>query len=157
MSGVTVSITDNVITTGQYEVTVTDTGNVLDGHALTYEWYCTKNGGAATAVAKRYFRLNGNVYSNLGDNDESLNLALDDGGLSDDITSVSYHAVLVVDGVEQPGIKATIDNEYYNKSVLNGSFEYPSTADASNEWPNKLFEYDKAPDLKWRTTASDKK
>lgn len=157
LSGVTVSITDNVITTGQYEVTVTDTGNVLDGHALTYEWYCTKNGGAATAVAKRYFRLNGNVYSNLGDNDESLNLALDDGGLSDDITSVSYHAVLVVDGVEQPGIKATIDNEYYNKSVLNGSFEYPSTADASNEWPNKLFEYDKAPDLKWRTTASDKK
>ena len=77
-------------------------------------------------------------------------MALDDGGLSDDITSVSYHAVLVVDGVEQPGIKATIDNEYYNKSVLNGSFESPAVEIGAY----RLCQENTA-GLKWRTTASD--
>ncbi len=150
LSGVTVSITDNVIAAGQYEVTVTDTGNVLDGHALTYIWYRTKNGGTETLVAKKYYRLNGNVYSNLGDNGESLNLALDDGGLSDDITSVSYHAVLVVDG-EKTTVSNIIENTVYNKSVLNGSFEYPMGNQPTN------LHSEGTTGLKWRTTASNKK
>lgn len=149
LDGVTVSITDNVIAAGQYEVAVKDDGKVLNGHTVAYNWYCTKN-GTETLVAKKYFRLNGNVYSNLGDNGESLNLALDDGGLSDDITSVSYHAVLVVDG-EKTTVSNIIENTVYNKSVLNGSFEYPMGNQPTNLHPEGTT------GLKWRTTAKDNK
>ena len=117
----TVSITDDVLNSGCYVAS-------YDGSSsgtVTFKWYRTDSGGTETALARKYYTVGGVVTSNIsGDSLNSLNLALDSGGITSSRSSVSYRVVLCVDG-EETDIEATITNTTHQSEVLNGSFETP--------------------------------
>lgn len=70
-----------------------------------------------------------------GEHGEKLFLALDGGTVSDTLPSVTYKAVLMVDGTEYDSVSADLTNTTYQASVLNGSFEAP---DLTNYYSRNL-------------------
>ncbi len=153
ISGVTLTINDNVSTTGCYEVAVTGGGTALEGKTVRYLWYKSTDGGKTyTAVKARNFTVGGSTVSNIsGDNNEKLFLALDGGTVSDSLSSVTYKAVLKVDGTEYDSVSATRTNTTYQASVLNGSFEAP---DLTNHQYQE-FVPEGTTGLFWKTTGEN--
>lgn len=150
---VTLTINDNVSASGCYEAAVTGGAAALEGKNVQYQWYKSTDGGKAyTAVEAKNFTVGGNTVSNIsGDHGEKLFLALDGGTVSDTLPSVTYKAVLKVDGTEYDSVSAVCTNTTYQASVLNGSFEAP---DLTN-YPYQEFVPEGTAGLFWKTTASN--
>lgn len=153
ITGVTLTINDNVSASGCYEAAVTGGAAALEGKNVQYQWYKSTDGGKAyTAVEAKNFTVGGNTVSNIsGDHGEKLFLALDGGTVSDTLPSVTYKAVLKVDGTEYDSVSAVCTNTTYQASVLNGSFEAP---DLTN-YPYQEFVPEGTAGLFWKTTASN--
>ena len=151
---VTLTINDNVSTSGCYEAAVTGGAAALEGKNVQYQWYKSTDGGKAyTAVEAKNFTVGGNTVSNIsGDHGEKLFLPLDGGTVSDTLPSVTYKAVLKVDGTEYDSVSAVCTNTTYQASVLNGSFEAPDLTD----YPYQEFVPEGTAGLFWKTTASNK-
>ena len=86
-----------------------------------------------------------------GTHGERLFLALDGGTVSDTLHSVTYKAVLKVNGAEYDSVSAELTNTTYQASVLNGSFETP---DLTDYWFQE-FVPEGTEGLFWKTTASN--
>lgn len=153
ITDVTLAINDNVSTSGCYEAAVTDGAAALEGKNVRYLWYKSTDGGATyTAVKAKNFTVGGNTVSNIsGDRGEKLFLALDGGTVSDTLPSVTYKAVLKVDGAEYNSVSAVRTNTTYQASVLNGSFEAPDLTD----YKFQEFVPEGTTGLFWKTTASN--
>lgn len=150
---VTLTINDNVPASGCYEVAVTGGDAALEGKTVRYLWYKSIDGGATyTAVKAKNFTVGSSTVSNIsGDHGEKLFLALDGGTVSDTLTSVTYKAVLKVDGAEYSSVSATRTNTTYQASVLNGSFETP---DLTNHQYQEFVPEGTA-GLFWKTTGEN--
>lgn len=154
ITDVTLTINDNVSTSGCYEAAVDGGGAAaLEGKNVQYLWYkSTDDGANYTAVTAKNFTAGGKTVSNIsGDHGEKLFLALDGGTVSDTLPSVTYKAVLMVDGTEYDSVWAERTNTTYQASVLNGSFEAP---DLTNYYFQE-FVPDGTAGLFWKTTASN--
>ena len=86
-----------------------------------------------------------------GDHGEKLFLALDGGTVSDTLPSVTYKAVLMVDGTVYDSVSAELTNTTYQASVLNGSFEAPDLTECHFQ----EFVPEGTTGLFWKTTASN--
>lgn len=150
-TGVTITITDNVSASGCYEAAVTGGDAALEGKNVQYLWYKrTDNEANYTAVKAKNFTVGGKTVSNIsGDHGEKLFLALDGGTVSDTLHSVTYKAVLMVDGTEYSNVSAECTNTTHQASVLNGSFEAP---DLTNYYFQQ-FVPEGTLGLFWKTTA----
>ena len=150
-TGVTITITDNVSASGCYEAAVTGGDAALEGKNVQYLWYKrTDNEANYTAVKAKNFTVGGKTVSNIsGDHGEKLFLALDGGTVSDTLHSVTYKAVLMVDGTEYSNVSAECTNTTHQASVLNGSFEAP---DLTNYYFQQ-FVPEGTEGLFWKTTA----
>lgn len=154
ITDVTLTINDNVSTSGYYEAAVDGGGAAaLEGKNVQYLWYkSTDDGANYTAVTAKNFTAGGKTVSNIsGDHGEKLFLALDGGTVSDTLPSVTYKAVLMVDGTEYDSVWAERTNTTYQASVLNGSFEAP---DLTNYYFQEFVPEGTA-GLFWKTTASN--
>lgn len=153
ITDVTLTINDNVSASGCYEAAVTGGAAALEGKTVRYLWYKSTDGGATyTAVKAKNFTVGGNTVSNIsGDRGEKLFLALDGGTVSDTLPSVTYKAVLKVDGTEYNSVSAARTNTTYQASVLNGSFEAPDLTD----YKFQEFVPEGTTGLFWKTTASN--
>lgn len=154
ITDVTLTINDNVSTSGCYEAAVDGGGAAaLEGKNVQYLWYkSTDDGANFTAVTAKNFTAGGKTVSNIsGDHGEKLFLALDGGTVSDTLPSVTYKAVLMVDGTEYDSVWAERTNTTYQASVLNGSFEAP---DLTNYYFQEFVPEGTA-GLFWKTTASN--
>ena len=155
ITDVTLTINDNVSTSGCYEAAVDGGGAAaLEGKNVQYLWYkSTDDGANYTAVTAKNFTAGGKTVSNIsGDHGEKLFLALDGGTVSDTLPSVTYKAVLMVDGTEYDSVSAACTNTTYQASVLNGSFEAP---DLTNYYFQEFVPEGTA-GLFWKTTALNK-
>ena len=153
ITDVTITINDNVSASGCYEAAVTGGDAALEGKNVQYQWYKSTDGGATyTPVKAKNFTAGGNTVSNIsGEHGEKLFLALDGGTVSDKLPSVTYKAVLMVDGAEYNSVSAVRTNTTYQASVLNGSFEAP---DLTNYYFQE-FVPEGTKGLFWKTTASN--
>ena len=153
ITDVTLTINDNVSASGCYEAAVTGGAAALEGKTVRYLWYKSTDGGATYAPVKaKNFTVGGNTVSNIsGDHGEKLFLALDGGTVSDTLTSVTYKAVLKVDGAEYSSVSATRTNTTYQASVLNGSFETPDLT--NHEYQE--FVPEGTAGLFWKTTGEN--
>lgn len=154
ITDVTLTINDSVSTSGCYEAAVDGGGAAaLEGKNVQYLWYkSTDDGANYTAVTAKNFTAGGKTVSNIsGDHGEKLFLALDGGTVSDTLPSVTYKAVLMVDGTEYDSVWAERTNTTYQASVLNGSFEAP---DLTNYYFQEFVPEGTA-GLFWKTTASN--
>ena len=154
ITDVTLTINDNVSTSGCYEAAIAGGGAAaLEGKNVQYLWYkSTDDGANYTAVTAKNFTAGGKTVSNIsGDHGEKLFLALDGGTVSDTLPSVTYKAVLMVDGTEYDSVWAERTNTTYQASVLNGSFEAP---DLTNYYFQEFVPEGTA-GLFWKTTASN--
>ena len=154
ITDVTLTINDNVSTSGCYEAAVDGGGAAaLEGKNVQYLWYkSTDDVANYTAVTAKNFTAGGKTVSNIsGDHGEKLFLALDGGTVSDTLPSVTYKAVLMVDGTEYDSVWAERTNTTYQASVLNGSFEAP---DLTNYYFQEFVPEGTA-GLFWKTTASN--
>ena len=154
ITDVTLTINDNVSTSCCYEAAVDGGGAAaLEGKNVQYLWYkSTDDGANYTAVTAKNFTAGGKTVSNIsGDHGEKLFLALDGGTVSDTLPSVTYKAVLMVDGTEYDSVWAERTNTTYQASVLNGSFEAP---DLTNYYFQEFVPEGTA-GLFWKTTASN--
>ena len=151
ITDVTLKINDNVSTSGCYEAAVTGGDAALEGKNVQYQWYKSTDGGASyTAVKAKNFTAGGKTVSNIsGEHGEKLFLALDGGTVSDTLPSVTYKAVLKVDGTEYDSVSAELTNTTYQASVLNGSFEAPDLT----EHYFQEFVPEGTKGLFWKTTA----
>ena len=151
ITDVTLTINDNVSTSGCYEAAVTDGAAALEGKNVQYLWYKSTDGGATyTAVTAKNFTAGGKTVSNIsGDHGEKLFLALDGGTVSDTLPSVTYKAVLMVDGTVYDSVSAELTNTTYQASVLNGSFEAPDLTECHFQ----EFVPEETTGLFWKTTA----
>ena len=149
----TLTINDNVSTTGCYEVAVTGGGTALEGKTVRYLWYKSTDGGTSyTPVTVRNFTVGGERIPNIsGSNNEKLFLALDGGTISDSLDSVKYKVTLNVDGTEYDSVSATRINDTYQASVLNGSFEAPDLT--NHEYQE--FVPEETTGLFWKTTGEN--
>ena len=153
ITDVTLTINDNVSASGCYEAAVTGGDAALEGKNVQYQWYKSTDGGATyTPVKAKNFTAGGNTVSNIsGEHGEKLFLALDGGTVSDKLPSVTYKAVLKVDGAEYDSVSAELTNTTYQASVLNGSFEAP---DLTNYYFQE-FVPEGTTGLFWKTTVSN--
>lgn len=153
IADVTLTIKDNVSASGCYEAAVKSGAAALEGKTVRYLWYKSTDGGATyTAVKAKNFTVGGNTVSNIsGERGEQLFLALDGGTVSDTLTSVTYKAVLKVDGAEYSSVSATRTNTTYQASVLNGSFETPDLT--NHEYQE--FVPEGTAGLFWKTTGEN--
>lgn len=112
ITDVTLTIHDYVSTSGYYEAAVTGGDEALKGKNVQYRWYKSTDGGATyTPVEAENFTAGGNTVSNIsGEHGEKLFLALDGGTVSDTLPSVTYKAVLMVDGTEYDSVSAACIN-----------------------------------------------
>ena len=154
ITDVTLTINDYVSTSGCYEAAVTGGDAALEGKNVQYQWYKSTDGGATyTAVKARNFTVGSNTVSNIsGDHGEKLFLALDGGTVSDTLPSVTYKAVLMVDGIKYDSVSDVLTNTTHQASVLNGSFEAPDLT----EHYFQEFVPEGTTGLFWKTTASNK-
>ena len=155
ITDVTLTINDNVSASGCYEAAVTGGAAALEGKNVQYQWYKSTDGGATyTPVKAKNFTAGGNTVSNIsGEHGEKLFLALDGGTVSDKLPSVTYKAVLKVDGTEYNSVSAELTNTTYQASVLNGSFEAPDLT--NDDYHYQQFVREGTPGLFWKTTASN--
>ena len=152
--GVTLTINDEVSDSGCYEAAVTDVEGALEGKSVWYQWYKRTDGADYTPVEAKTFTVGGKTVSNIrGKHGEKLFLALDGGTVSDTLPSVTYKAVLKVDGTEYDSVSADLTNITYQASVLNGSFEAPNLTD--DKYHYQQFVREGTPGLFWKTTASN--
>ena len=153
VTGVTITINDKVSDSGCYEAAVTGGDKALEGRNVQYQWYKKTDGEKTyTPVEAKNFPVGGNTVSNIrGDHGEKLFLALDGGTVSDTLPSVTYKAVLKVDGTEYDSVWAECTNKTHQASVLNGSFEAP---DLTSYWFQQ-FVPEGTTGLFWKTTASN--
>lgn len=153
ISDMTIQISDNVSNTGCYEAAVIDGAAALEGKNVQYQWYKSTDGGTTyTAVKAKNFTVGGKTVSNIsGDHGEKLFLALDGGTVSDTLPSVTYKAVLKVDGTKYNSVSAVCTNTTYQASVLNGSFETP---DLTN-YGFQEFVPEGTTGLFWKTTGEN--
>ena len=153
VTGVALTITDNVSTSGCYEAAVTSGNAALEGRNVQYQWYKSTDGGEHyTPVEAKNFTAGGETVSSIsGEHGEKLFLALDGGTVSDTLPSVTYKAVLMVNGTEYENVSAVCTNKIHQASVLNGSFEAP---DLTNYYFQQ-FVPEGTPGLFWKTTASN--
>jgi hypothetical protein len=153
ITDVTLTIKDNVSASGCYEVAVTGGDSALEGKTVRYLWYKSTDGGATYEPVKaKNFTVGSSTVSNIsGDHGEKLFLALDGGTVSDTLPSVTYKAVLKVDGAEYSSVSATRTNTTYQASVLNGSFETP---DLTNHQYQEFVPEGTA-GLFWKTTGEN--
>lgn len=156
---VTLTLADDVTNSGCYRVNVSDPNgnlNAYDGR-VSFNWY--KSSSASTTFAKttkKNFIIGNTVISNMKTDiyrNDMINLALDNGSLTDNITWTRYYAVLCIDGEET---NVTTRNNYltnttYYRHILNGDFEKP--AYSSNAWNQATA----GGDVKWLTTSSANK
>lgn len=151
VAGVDLTITDNVSGSGCYEAAVHGGDEALKGKNVQYQWYkSTDDGATYTAVKAKNFTAGGKTVSNIsGGHGENLFLALDGGTVSDTLSSVTYKAVLKVDGTEYDSVWAECTNTTHQASVLNGSFEAP---DLTGCWFQQFVPED-TKGLFWKTTA----
>lgn len=154
ITDVHITINDNVSTSGCYEASVTGGDAALKGKNVQYQWYkSTDDGKTYTPVKAKNFTAGGKTVSNIsGEHGEKLFLALDGGTVSDTLPSVTYKAVLMVDGTVYDSVWAVCTNNTYQASVLNGSFEAPDLTDC---WFQQ-FVPEGTEGLFWKTTASNK-
>lgn len=154
ITDVHITINDNVSTSGCYEASVTGGDAALKGKNVQYQWYkSTDDGKTYTPVKAKNFTAGGKTVSNIsGEHGEKLFLALDGGTVSDTLLSVTYKAVLMVDGTVYDSVWAVCTNNTYQASVLNGSFEAPDLTDC---WFQQ-FVPEGTEGLFWKTTASNK-
>lgn len=153
ITDVTIAIKDNVSASGCYEAVVTGDDEALEEKNVQYQWYKSTDGGANyTAVEAKNFTASGKTVSNIsGEHSEKLFLALDGGTVSDTLRSVTYKAVLKVDGTEYDRVSAECTNTTHQASVLNGSFEAP---DLTDSWFQE-FVPEETPGLFWKTTGEN--
>ena len=112
ITDVTLTIHDYVSTSGYYEAAVTGGEEALKDKNVQYLWYKSTDGGATyTPVEAENFTAGGTTVSNIsGEHGEKLFLALDGGTVSDTLPSVTYKAVLMVDGTEYDSVSAACIN-----------------------------------------------
>ena len=153
ITDVHITINDNVSTSGCYEAAVSGGGEALKDKNVQYQWYKSTDGGATyTPVQAQNFTAGGETVSSIsGEHGEKLFLALDGGTVSDALPSVTYKAVLKVDGTVYDSVSAVCTNTTHQASVLNGSFEAP---DLTN-YPYQEFVPEGTAGLFWKTTASN--
>lgn len=153
ITDVTIAIKDNVSASGCYEAVVTGDDAALEGKNVQYRWYKSIDDGKTyTPVKAQNFTAGGNTVSNIsGEHGEKLFLALDGGTVSDTLPSVTYKAVLMVDGTEYDNVSADLTNTTYQASVLNGSFEAPDLTD----YYFQQFVPEETEGLFWKTTAEN--
>ena len=153
ITDVTLTINDNVSASGCYEAAVKSGDAALEGKNGQYQWYKSTNGGKTyTDVEAKNFTAGGKTVSNIsGEHGEKLFLALDGGTVSDTLPSVTYKAVLKVDGAEYNSVSAVCTNTTYQASVLNGSFETPDLT--NHEYQE--FVPEGTAGLFWKTTGEN--
>ena len=156
INNVTLTLADDVTNSGCYRVAVSDPNgnlNAYDGR-VSFNWYKSSSANTTFAkTAKKNFIVENSVVSNLRTDiyrNDMIDLALDNGSLTDSITSTSYYAVLCIDGEET---NVTTENNYltnttYYRHILNGDFEKPIYS--SNAWNQAAA----GGDVKWLTTSS---
>ena len=151
ITGVTIAINDNVSTSGCYEAAVTGGDEALKEKNVQYQWYKSTDGGKKyTPVEAKNFTAGGKTVSNIsGDHGEKLFPALDGGTVSDTLPSVTYKAVLKVDGTVYDSVSAVCTNTTHQASVLNGSFEAPDLT----SYYFQQFVPEGTEGLFWKTTA----
>lgn len=154
---VTLTLADDVTNSGCYKVAVSDpNGNlkVYNGR-VSFNWYKSTSANTTFAkTTKKNFIVENSVVSNLRTDkyrNDMIDLALDNGSLTDNITWTSYYAVLCIDGEET---NVTTENNYltnttYYRHILNGDFEKP-TYNNSRAW----WRADAGGEVKWLTTSS---
>ena len=129
-------IKDDIMNTGNLKLETDDaTKNKIEeakaeGKEVTYTWSKSTDGGKNYTPVERKRR--GNNY-NLSEDGKSLNVALDDGALNSEQTSVKYKVNIIIkedDNNVENIESAVFDNEYWNE-LQNGSFETP-TIDSTN-------------------------
>lgn len=132
ITDVTLTINDNVSASGCYEAAVTGGGAALEGKNVRYQWYKSTNSGATyTAVKAKNFTVGSNTVSNIGgDRGEKLFLALDGGTVSDTLPSVTYKAVLKVDGTEYNSVSAVRTNTMKASGLALGYYFVSGTSGA---------------------------
>ena len=153
---VTLTLADDVTNSGCYRVAVSDPNgnlNAYDGR-VSFNWYKSSSANTTFAkTAKKNFIVENSVVSNLRTDiyrNDMIDLALDNGSLTDNITWTRYYAVLCIDGEET---NVTTENNYltnttYYRNILNGDFEKPIYS--SNAWNQAAA----GGDVKWLTTSS---
>lgn len=133
-------IKDDIMNTGNLKLETDDaTKNKIEkakveGKEVTYTWSKSTDGGKNYTPVERKRR--GNNY-NLSEDGKSLNVALDDGALNSEQTSVKYKVNIIIkedDNNVENIESAVFDNEYWNE-LQNGSFETPiiNSTDSINE------------------------
>ena len=116
-----------------------------------------KSSSANTTFAKttkKNFIVENSVVSNLRTDmyrNDMIDLALDNGSLTDNIAWTRYYAVLCIDGEET---NVTTRNNYltnttYYRHILNGDFEKPAFNNSRAWW-----RADAGGEVKWLTTSS---
>lgn len=154
-TNVTLTIHDKVSASGCYEAAVTGGDAALEGKNVQYRWYKSIDDGKTyTPVKAQNFTAGGKTVSNIsGDHSENLFLALDGGTVSDTLPSVTYKAVLMVDGTEYDNVSANLTNTTHQASVLNGSFEAPDLT--LTGWWFQQFVLEGTEGLFWKTTGEN--
>lgn len=154
-------IKDNIMNTGNLMLETDDaTKNKIEkakaeGKEVTYTWLKSTDGGKNYTPVERKRR--GNNY-NLSEDGKSLNVALDDGALNSEQTSVKYKVNIIIkeDDNNVENIESEVfDNEYWNE-LQNGSFETPtidSTTSINEQYTNAA--YKKAGGV-WQSTGRPK-
>lgn len=157
IGNVTLTLADDVTNSGCYRVAVSDPNgnlNAYDGR-VSFNWY--KSSSANTTFAKttkKNFIVENSVVSNLRTDmyrNDMIDLALDNGSLTDNIAWTRYYAVLCIDGEET---NVTTRNNYltnttYYRHILNGDFEKPAFNNSRAWW-----RADAGGEVKWLTTSS---
>ena len=151
-------IKDDIMYTGNLiletdEATTNKINNAITaGKEVTYTWSKSTDGGKNYTPVERKRR--GNNY-NLSEDGKSLNVALDDGALNSEQTSVKYKVNIIIkeDDNNVENIESEVfDNEYWNE-LQNGSFETPtidSTSSINEQYTNAA--YKKAGGV-WQSTG----
>lgn len=154
-------IKDDIMNTGNLMLETDDaTKNKIkeakaEGKEVTYTWLKSTDGGKNYTPVERKRR--GNNY-NLSEDGKSLNVALDDGALNSEQTSVKYKVNIIIkeDDNNVENIESEVfDNEYWNE-LQNGSFETPtidSTTSINEQYTNAA--YKKAGGV-WQSTGRPK-
>lgn len=151
-------IKDDIMYTGNLiletdEATTNKINNAITaGKEVTYTWSKSTDGGKNYTPVER--KRCGNNY-NLSEDGKSLNVALDDGALNSEQTSVKYKVNIIIkeDDNNVENIESEVfDNEYWNE-LQNGSFETPtidSTSSINEQYTNAA--YKKAGGV-WQSTG----
>ena len=151
-------IKDDIMDTGNLiletdEATTNEINDAIKADKeVTYTWLKSTDGGKNYTPVERKRR--GNNY-NLSEDGKSLNVALDDGALNSEQTSVKYKVNIIIkeDDNNVENIESEVfDNEYWNE-LQNGSFETPtinSTTSINEQYTNAA--YKKAGGV-WQSTG----